>query len=421
MILMKNWRNFGLYATGRLVSLIGTGIQDLAVPLFILDLTGSGTTMGTFMIITMAPRLILYPLAGVVGDRINRKWIMVSMDFGRGAVILFLAHLAARNIVTIPVLFAAQFVISLMNALFGPATLAMLPDLVEEEDLTRANSTIQGITSVSSIVGPALGGILYGVGGIQIAFLLNGISFILSGISEFFIQYYQITKKIEKVHEVITDLKEGFSFIKTHKGVLTLLVFALVLNFLMAPFVFVLIPFVLRTVIGFSSEQYGLLQTSFVTGILIGNIVIGTLLAKKKIKPMLCNGLLLQIGFTFVFVGLIFPQVLSRIGYASWTLFSLLFGTFMAIGIFNAFANTPLMVEIQKLTPAQFMARVFSVMETTTMGVVPIGFGIMGILLDVVPAYLIASVVVVADLVVALLFVGKYSQIVFKDFEGNNS
>ncbi len=74
---MTQWRNFWLYATGRLVSLIGTGIQDIAVPLFILDLTGSGTMMGSFMIITMVPRLILYPLAGVVGDRLNRKWIMI--------------------------------------------------------------------------------------------------------------------------------------------------------------------------------------------------------------------------------------------------------------------------------------------------------------------------------------------------------
>ncbi|MBU7044892.1 MAG: MFS transporter, partial [Theionarchaea archaeon] len=94
---MIDQRNFWLYAVGRLVSLIGTGVQDIAVPLFILDITRSGTAMGTFMIISMVPRLVLIPLAGVVGDRVNRKLIMVWMDFGRGAVILFLAFLAAQN------------------------------------------------------------------------------------------------------------------------------------------------------------------------------------------------------------------------------------------------------------------------------------------------------------------------------------
>ena len=154
---MKDTKNFLLYVTGRLVSLIGTGVQDVALPLFILDLTGSRAMMGTFMIISMVPRLILYPIAGVFGDRVNRKWIMVWMDFGRGAVILILALLATKNLITIPVLFAAQFLVSIMNALFGPATMAMLPDIVEEEELTRGNSIVGSVNSLSMIIGPALG------------------------------------------------------------------------------------------------------------------------------------------------------------------------------------------------------------------------------------------------------------------------
>ena len=104
------------------------------------------------MIIATAPRLILYPLAGVVGDRFNRKWIMVSMDFGRGVVILLLALLAARNLISIPLLFSAQFAVSIMNALFGPATSAMLPDIVKEKDLTRGNSIMGSISSFSFVV-----------------------------------------------------------------------------------------------------------------------------------------------------------------------------------------------------------------------------------------------------------------------------
>ena len=413
---MKDQRNFWLYAVGRLVSLIGTGVQDIAIPLFILDLTGSGTVMGTFMIITMAPRLILYPVAGVVGDRVNRKLIMVWTDFGRGAVILLLAFLAAQNYITISVLFVAQFVVSLMNALFGPATMAMLPDIVEEEDLTRANSIIGSINSLSMIVGPALGGIIYAVGGIKVAFLINGISFVGSGVSEFFIKYEQKTKKFEKVREVITDLREGLSFVKKHRGILTLLVFALILNFLANPLFAVLVPYVMRVVIQFSAEQFGMLQTSFVTGILIGNIIIGTLLAKSKVEKMLNRGLLFETALIFVFVALIFPQVIEGLGYASWTLFFAIFCTFALMGMFNAFINTPIAVEFQKLVPTEFRARVFSVMEVITQGVVPIGLGIVGFLLDVAPAHVIALTLMVVELFVVLLFIFKYSKEVFKDF-----
>jgi DHA3 family macrolide efflux protein-like MFS transporter len=413
---MKDQRNFWLYAVGRLMSLIGTGVQDIAVPLFILDITRSGTAMGTFMIISMVPRLVLIPLAGVVGDRVNRKLIMVWMDFGRGAVILFLAFLAAQNLVTIPILFIAQFAMSLMNALFGPATMAMLPDIVKEDDLTRANSVIGAVNSLSGILGPVMGGIIYGLGGIQIAFLINGISFVASGISELFIRYEQKTRKFEKVREVVQDLKGGIHFVGAHKGLLTLLVFALVTNFLMAPVFGVLVPYVLRIVINFSAEQYGMIQTSFVVGLLIGNIIIGTLLAKARIEKMLNGGLLIETVFMVFFVALIFPQVIETLGYASWALFSCMFVTFMFMGVFNAFVNTPLMVGMQKLTPTEFRARVFSVVEVVAQGVVPIGFGITGILLDLAPAHVISLFLFIFTLMVTVLFVFKYSREVAKDF-----
>jgi MFS family permease len=400
---------------------MGTGIQDVAVPLFILDVTGSGTAMGTFMIITMAPRLVLVPLAGVLGDRINRKFIMVSMDFGRGILILVLAFLAVNNMVTIPILFAAQFGMSLMNALFGPATMAMLPDLVKEEDLTRANSTIQGINSISLIVGPALGGIIYAFGGIYLAFLANGISFIASGVSELFIQYHQQTKKMGKIKEVVIDLKEGLSFVKTQHGLFILLIFALVLNFLVNPVFAVILPYVLRVEIQFSAEQYGVLQTTFMTGILLGNIILATVLAKAKVKTLFNKGLLLQSVAMLIFAGLIFPQVVAVLGYNSWIMFWVLVFTFVPMGLLNAFVNTPLMVEVQKLTPTEFRARVFSVMEVAAQGVVPIGFGVIGILLDVAPAHIVTLGVMIMEFLVIVLFVMKYSQAVFVDFENNHN
>jgi DHA3 family macrolide efflux protein-like MFS transporter len=414
---MKDKKNFWLYAMGRLVSLIGTGVQDIAVPLFILDLTGSGTAMGTFMIITTMPRLILVPIAGVIGDRVNRKLIMVWMDFGRGAVILCLAVLAVQNYITIPVLFVAQFLVSLMNALFSPATIAMLPDIVEDEDLTRANSILGTFNSLSLIVGPAMGGVICGLGGIKAAFLINGVSFIASGIGELFIRYQQETRKFGKVKDVIVDLREGIYFVMTHKGLLTLLVFALVLNFLAAPIFSVLVPYVMRIVIQFSSTQYGMLQTSLMVGVLTGNIIIGTLLAKSKVEKMLNVGLIAQSMIMLVFATLLFPQILEAFGYAKWSLFFALSLTFLFMGMFNAFVNTPITVELQRLAPTAFRARVFSIMGVTTQGIVPIGFGLMGIFLDRAPAYIVAFAILLIKLFFVLLFILKYSREVSKEFE----
>ena len=102
-------RNFLLYSAGRLVSLIGTGVQMIALPLYILDLTGSGTLMGTFALLSMLPGLIFSPIAGVLGDRMNRKKIMVNMDYLRGIIILFMAYSAYQGWMNI------AFILSLIH------------------------------------------------------------------------------------------------------------------------------------------------------------------------------------------------------------------------------------------------------------------------------------------------------------------
>ncbi|WP_292597149.1 MFS transporter [Mesotoga sp. UBA6090] len=133
-------RNFWLFTTGRLVSLIGSGVQALAIPLYILDITGSGAMMGTFSIVTMLPRILFGPIAGVLGDRFNRKLIMIYMDFARGAAILTIAYLANIEALTITLLFVFQLIVSTLDISFDPATAAMLPDIIEEDNLMRGNS-----------------------------------------------------------------------------------------------------------------------------------------------------------------------------------------------------------------------------------------------------------------------------------------
>ena len=415
---MKGKRNFTLYAAGRFVSLIGTGIQDIALALFVLDLTGSGAMMGLFLIASMVPRLVLVPFAGVFGDAFNRKHIMVWMDYGRGALILFLAFLAFNGMITIPILLVAQLLASVMGAMFGPATSAMLPDLVEEADYTRANSVIGSINSLSLIIGPAAGGIIYGLGGLTFALVFNGISFVGSGFSEMFIKYEGVTKKLKGFKHVITNMKEGIRFILDRRALTILMGFVLVLNFLTNPMFTVVFPYVMRLVIGFSSNQYGLLQSTFLIGILAGNLVIGAFLAKKRAEKLIVPGLLLEMSISMIFVILIFPVSISGLGGASWLMFGILASVFVAMGFFNAYINTPIMTMFQKLIPPDFRSRVFSVLEVMGQGIVPLGIGIVGIMLDIIPAHIVSLILTVPAILLTFIFVFKYSKAVFKELNG---
>lgn len=376
--------NFWLYAAGRFVSLMGSGIQMIAIPLYILDLTGSGTMMGIFTFLSFLPTLAMAPFAGVLGDRWNRKNIMVNMDFARGGLILFLALLAMTNNMSIYILFVCQVFISLMDAIFGSSTQAMIPELVNKDDLMRANSLIGSINSISWLIGPVLGGVIYGFWGIKVVFLINGISFVLSAISELFIKYVSTTESNEKISMDIIkkDFKEGFSFIKSNRSLLTLLIFFCSVNFLMNPAFAVIIPYAIKEVIGFSDQVYGIIEATFMGGVLLGNIILASFLAKKSSKKLIKVGLFGMVLFNVFFASTLFPNSIAYFGGASTTLVLVIGIEFIVMGIFNALLNTPIQTNMQKLIPNKLRSRVNSVAMIITQGGVPIGAVVYGIILD---------------------------------------
>lgn len=401
-------RNFWLYAIGRLVSLIGSGVQSLAIPLYILDLTGSGTIMGTFMVITMLPRILFGPIAGVLGDRFNRKMIMIYMDFARGAAILAMAALAGANSLTITVLFIFQLLISTFDISFDPATAAMLPDIIDSDKLLRGNSILGAINSLSYIIGPVLGGILYGMFGIEAVLILNGASYIASAISEIFIRYQQTTEKGKiSLKSVFKDVVEGVGYMRKINGLILVIVFAMLSNFLLSPFFSVVFPFFARTIVGFTSEQYGFLQSGWVVGVLIGNVILGTLLSKKRQGNLFAMGLTAETLILFLLTVFFFPYFIDLFGWASWRYFAALGLPILVTGIFNAFVNTPLNTLFQKIVPTNYRSRIFSVISILAQIATPLGAAIYGFAVDRVPVHYLILVSSICNALLTLVFLLK--------------
>jgi MFS family permease len=376
---------------GRLVSVTGTGIQSITIPLYILDITGSGAYMGIFIMLSLLPSLILSPFAGVIGDRFNRKKIMVNSDFLDGLVILLLAFITYTNRMNITILFTAQVIVSLIGAMFSAATSAMIPELVEEEELNRANAIIGGVNNFSMIVGPALGGIIYGIWGIGVVFLLNGMSFILSAISEIFIKY---TKKHEEKEKLSTrvffkEIKEGISYIFSYKGLMYLFLFSMILNFIISPIFPVVVPYITRKVIKFSAQQYGFLETSFTVGMLIGNFIFALFLSKAKAKKLMVFGLFFFLIMNTMFAFAVFPKSVNYFGGPTWEFFTLLASIMAIMGLSMPIMNTPVMTNMQKMVPNNLRSRVFSVSSIISQAGVPLGAAIYGFMLDKIPAHYI--------------------------------
>ena len=120
-------RDFGLLFWGRLVSQIGDGIHYFALTWLVLEMTGSGTALGTLLFASSIPGVILAPFTGVLADLWDRKKIVVSMDIVRGLILLILAAIFKAGSLTLPILYGATVLSSLCGVLFGPAISAAIP------------------------------------------------------------------------------------------------------------------------------------------------------------------------------------------------------------------------------------------------------------------------------------------------------
>lgn len=403
-------RNLFLFISGRLISLVGSGIQMIALPLYILDLTGSGMLMGVFTMLSMVPMLLVSPLAGVLGDRLSRKSIAVYTDLGRGALIMALSWLALNGWMSISALFASQILISIMDSLFNAATAAMLADLVDVADFNRANASKSAIDSLSMIVGPVMGGIIYGTSGITMVFFLNAASFLISGLCEIFITYRATIQNGIKLtaRSFITEIREVLSFINRHTGLKQLFAFAMVSNFLASPLIMVAFPYIFKKTIGFTSEQYGYLMTTFMVGLLIGNILIGSIFSQSGAGGLMRTGLVAQGFLLMILAAITFPVVVHGFQGPSWTFFGVIAGGFISSGIFNALVNTPLNTNLQKMVPPEMRSRFFAVLGLIAQLAVPVGSVIYGFLLDRIPSHLIMAIVGFINFVITLVFI-KYA------------
>jgi len=381
-------KNFILYAAGRIISLMGSGIQNVAIPLYILRTTGSGLAMGTFAFVQLLPRIVIMPLGGVIGDNFNRKKIMVFMDFFCGFISLILALSVINGYISLTVLFIGQIFLSAFASIFDASTAAMLPEIIEKKNLLKGNSILGSINSATYIIGPIAGAALFGFFGIRIVLFINGISFIISAISEIFIEYYPQEKSQKlTVEKTRKDIIEGFNFLIKSKGILPLIYFAAVANFFGVASITVIMPYIFVEGLGFSDNQFGVLQASVMIGIFVGNILLSILSEKLNKKKIILYGLTAQASL-FLVIGIFFyPWSIRIFGMGSFSLFAIFLILLIIFGVANAFMSTSINTNLQLMIPNRVRARVLSAYSFSMQVISPIGVFVAGFALEVMKYY----------------------------------
>lgn len=372
--------NFMLLFIGGMVSRIGSSIHYIALIWLVLDLTGKGGSAGLILVLATLPGVILGPLAGVMVDRIHRKVIIVGMDLIRGFVVLYLSFIVYTGRVSLFYLGLTTVIIAISSTFFNPAITATIPNLVARRKLQQANSFEYFSLNFTQIIGYALGGILIAITGVYGVFLINGISYLISAISELFIQIPKTKKEGEGVSTLLEDFKFGAKFLFQNKGLFSLFNLSIIINFLFSGIMAVGLPFVFKEVLLVDSNYFGLAQSIFPLGAIIGAIIMGFQKGINNYFRLLSITIVIQTILLFLLGIPILPGFLRATSMMNsyWLLLIFL----LIFGLVNAICNVPISVLLQSMVPDGFRGRVFGLIGTLNQGLVPISMALVGYLLD---------------------------------------
>lgn len=386
----KETSNFILFSVGKLVSIFGTSIFTFAIGLFILKETGSGLSFASTLAIGIIPIVLINPLAGVIADRFDKKKIVVSMDILNGILLLGLYLISSMYGLSVILINITIFMMTTFTCFFGISIEAAKTNIVTDKMLMNINSVSKIIDSVSSILGPMVGGMVFAFIDIKTFILINGISFLFSAVMEMFIDFKLVnsTNKVEMVGKIdfIRDIKEGLDYIKGRKEITSILGIFVILNFFIGFAISVPLPYIINNVLNLSSTQFGIIEGGFPVGMILGALVI-----KKIFEKTPYHLLLLKVNFVIslcmVMLGL--PILFTNIHFTIFGYLGYYCSVIVILGISISFIDIPIMYIFQKIIPEMYLGRVLSIVMSFVKIISPIALILSGALINKIPAYIL--------------------------------
>lgn len=384
--------NFLLLFIGGVVSRLGNGVHYTGLVWYILEAKGSGFAVGSVLMVASLPGVILGPFSGVLADRFDRKQIIIWMDVFRGLIALAMGFMILSGTMNFAFLIVGTVLLSICGTLFNPAVSASIPNIVKDEHLTQANSLEHLSMNLTGVIGPGLGGILIAIWGVAGVFLINGVSFLLSALSEVFIKFPPQEQRSEgKKVEFYKDIKEGARFIHGNKPLFYTLFVCLFANFLYAGALTVAFPMIVRNTLGASAQEFGIFGTGWPIGAALGGLILTMLPEIKKAYKIFVGAIGAQTFFTTIIGIVTLPVVAGSLGLT--TVKFTIIACLIISGVFNAFINIPLMVIFQRMVPNDMRGRIFGLIGTLSQGLVPVSIGLTGLIVDLIePGYVFIAV-----------------------------
>jgi MFS family permease len=318
------------------------------------------------MMATTIPRVLLMSLGGVIADRFSRIRIICFSNVTRSLLILGMIGFLISGKLNITLLTVFALFFGILDAFLWPANQSIISFIVPKQQLTQANSIMQGTNQLTMIIGPFVAGIILatysfeGVFSTIYAFLLIA-SFLVS-----LVRCYDLITKGEK-KGIFSDLVDGFRYVWEDPLLLTILGIAAVANFFLVGPLLIGIPMIVDELIRGNAIDLSWMQSSVSFGMMVSSFVVGALNLRKK------RGLLMLVAIGFSGIWLVFMSLITEL----WQGVILLFLT----GLLIPAVNIPLFSILQEKSDPDKIGRVMSLVVMVAQGLTPLSFGVISAVL----------------------------------------
>lgn len=351
-------RNFRLFFSGQLVSLIGTWMQNVGQAWLVLEMTHSSFKLGVVSALQFAPMLFLSFFAGTFVDYFSKRKIIIVTQTFLMLLAFTLAILDFTGVVQYWHVVILATLLGIVNTIDMPARQSFIIEMVGKEDLMNAIAMNSSIFNAARAVGPAIAGLLIGAAGTVLCFFVNGLSFLAVLWGLLLMKFESAPASEPRSYHVVEDIKEAMRYIKATPVVMVTILLVAVVSIFATNFT-VLVPVFARQELHRDAAAFGFLLSSFGIGALIGAVSLAAL-SRHGPKPAILLGGGMGLSLMLILIGLqktygITALLLALSGWCMVTFFGM--------------ANTT----VQLNTEDRLRGRVMSVYTFTFGGLTPFG------------------------------------------------
>ncbi|MGN1385098.1 MAG: MFS transporter [Bacillus sp. (in: firmicutes)] len=386
MKMQKATYHLWTFLISKMISSLGSNVYSFGLSLYILAMTGSALSFAANMICSILPRTILAPVAGYLSDRFSKKVLVLTGQAGAIVSVGGLLLYSSMFDLSLLAVYITTACYSISSTFTSVAFSSSIANLVDESRIQKAMSFNQLSYSIAAIGGPVIGGMMYGFVSMQIFLLIHMTAYAISLLLEATMNFRLFSVNASKVdvqkEGIVTSMRKGLLYVKGKRIVSMILWVSLWLNFFFTAFnvggVYILVE-----ILKVEAKHIGVIEAAGAVGMLIASIYMSSRSTVKN-PLMFSKRAILTMS---VIIGILAVPLMINLPYIGIVIFYMI--TMFGLTSCGVLTNTPIGVLLQTEVDEAYRGRVFGILETMAMGMMPLGTMLFGLLYDLVPAHLL--------------------------------